>query len=271
MNNANFLGWCGMNIFKRARIIYILHRYAINHDLWSTVSKKLILLQGMTAVEKAHLRELSTLFLHEKNIISVQNLQITEEMRVLIAAQVCLPVLRLGITLLNGWSDIIVYPDAFRVSRDEMDEYGIVHHRERILSGEAWSRGPVILSWQDIKSDMHRLDKGHNVIVHEIAHKLDMLNGSANGMPPLHTSMQRTQWTATFSKAYQQLNQRLEHHHQLCVNPYATTSPAEFFAVFSEYFFCAPDVLNNHFSDVYQQLRLYYRQDPLGRLIVNKA
>ena len=257
--------------FKRARVIYILHRYAIKHDLWESVCKKLIILQGLSSVEKAHLRELSTLFLHEKNIYSVQNFQITDEMRVIIATQACLPILKLGIALLNSWSDIIVYPDAFRVNRDEMDEYGIVHQSERVLSGEAWSRGPVILSWQDIESDMHRQQQGHNVIVHEISHKLDMLNGRANGMPPLHFSMQTEQWTATFSQAYKLLNQRLEYHHRVFVNPYAATSPAEFFAVFTEYFFCAPEILNIHFREVYQQLRLYYRQDPLSRMVSDKT
>ena len=254
-----------MNIFKRARIIYILHRHVINHDLWETVLHKLTFLQGMSSVEKAHLRELSTLFLYEKNIYGTQGFHITEEIRVMIAAQACLPILGLGIELLAGWRDVIIYPDAFQVSRDERDEFGIVHHEQHLLSGESWLRGPVILSWQDIELDMHRWQEGHNVIVHEIAHKLDMLNGSANGMPPLHVTMHPTQWASTLNSAYQLLNQRLENYQRVCVNPYAATSPAEFFAVFSEYFFCAPDILHIHFTDVYQLLHLYYRQDPLSR------
>ncbi|MCK5356715.1 MAG: zinc-dependent peptidase, partial [Methyloprofundus sp.] len=129
-----------------------------------------------------------------------------------------------------------------------------------------WLRGPIVLSWQDIKLDMQRWQQGQNVIVHEVAHKLDSLNGRTNGMPPLHVSMHSEQWAATFSEVYELLNQRLEQHHRVCINPYAATSPAEFFAVFSEYFFCAPDVLKTHFSDVYQLLQLYYRQDPLSRM-----
>ena len=104
---------------------------------------------------------------------------------------------------------------------------------------------------------MHRSQEGHNVIVHEIAHKLDMLNGSANGMPPLHVTMQATQWASTMNLAYQLLNQRLENNQRVCINPYAVTSPAEFFAVISEYFFCAPDFLNDHFTDFYQLLHRY--------------
>jgi len=165
-----------MNLFKRARILYILRRHSIEHQLWESVSKKLsVIHQGMSSVEKAHLRELSTLFLHGKNIFGVQGLQLTDEMRVIIAAQACLPVLGLGFDLLHGCNDVIIYPGAFRVSRDEIDEVGIVHHNERILSGEAWSRGPVILSWQNIELDMQNQQQGHNVIVHEIAHKLDIL------------------------------------------------------------------------------------------------
>ncbi|OQK17819.1 hypothetical protein AU255_08135 [Methyloprofundus sedimenti] len=255
-----------MNIFKRARVIYILHRYAIHHELWEIAINKLGLLQGLSAVKKAHLRELSTLFLYEKNIYGVQGFQLTDEMRVIIAAQACLPILGLGIQLFSAWSNVVVYPGAFQVSRDERDEFGIVHHEQHLLSGESWLRGPVIFSWQDIEMDMQRWQQGHNVVVHEIAHKLDSLNGSANGMPPLHFSMHPEQWAATFSEAYQLFTQRLEHHQRVCINPYAATNPAEFFAVFSEYFFCAPDILKTHFADVYHLLQLYYRQDPLHRM-----
>jgi Mlc titration factor MtfA (ptsG expression regulator) len=256
-----------MNFFKRARVIYILHRHAIKHDLWEKVSKKLPLLLGMTAVEKAHLRELSTLFLYKKNIFGVQGFHITDEVRVIIATQACLPILDLGLELFNAWSDVIVYPEAFQISRDERDEFGIVHHEKHLLSGESWLRGPIILSWQDIELDMQRWQQGHNVVIHEIAHKLDSLNGSANGMPPLHFSMHPEQWATAFNEAYQLLNQRLERDHRVCINPYAATSPAEFFAVFSEYFFCAPEILKTHFTDIYQLLQLYYRQDPLSRMI----
>lgn len=255
-----------MNIVQRARILYILHRHAITQRLWESASAKLDVIRGLSAVERACLRELSTLFLYKKNILGAQGLHVSDEMRVTIAGQACLPVLKLGLDYYEGWSDLIVYPDVFRVSRNETDEFGIVHHQEHLLSGESWSQGPVILSWHDIEEDMRNPHEGHNVIVHETAHKLDMLNGKANGMPPLHRTMQRTHWTTAFSEAFELINQRLELHRRVCVNPYAATSPAECFAVFSEYFFSAPDILSNHFADVYQQLRLYYRQDPLSRM-----
>lgn len=254
-----------MNIFKRARIRYILHRYAIPHEQWLDASEKLPVLQGLTAVEKAHLRELTTLFMREKQFVGVEELQLTDAMCLIIAAQACLPILRLGLGCLSGWTEIVVYPGAFRVSRDDTDAAGVVHHEDRVLIGESWSRGPLILSWRDVERDMQESESGHNVVIHEIAHKLDMLNGSANGFPPLHNDMPVTDWSEAFSTAYESLVSRVDHHHHTCIDPYAATSPAEFFAVISEYFFSAPEILHTHFADVYEQLRLYYRQNPLLR------
>ena len=254
-----------MNFFKRFKTRYILHRHAIRYDHWHEATNKLWVLQGLSSVDKVRLRELSTLFLHQKNLVGI-NIPITEEMRVIAAAQACLPILNLGLELLSGWVDVVIYPTAFYVSRDEMDNNGVVHHRKRTLSGEAWLRGPMVLSWNDIERDIQDSRQGHNVIIHEIAHKLDMLDGSSNGMPPLHVRMPISEWAATLNAAYTQLQEGLKHNQRRCINPYAATSPAEFFAVFSEYFFCAPEVLNTQFAAVYEQLRLYYRQDPLSRL-----
>ena len=254
-----------MNIFKRAHIRYILHHHAIPLDLWLDVTGKLPVLQRLTAVEKAHLRELATLFMREKQFAGVQGILLTDAMCLLIAVQACLPVLRLGLGCLSGWTEIVVYPGAFRVNRDNRDAAGVVHQDEQTLIGESWSRGPVIVSWADVEQDRQEFQSGRNVVIHEIAHKLDMLNGLADGFPPLHSGMPVTDWSTPLNAAYESLVQRVEHHHGACINPYAATSPAEFFAVISEYFFCAPEILNTHFADVYQQLRIYYRQNPLQR------
>ena len=109
-------------------------------------------------------------------------------MRVIIASQACLPILSLGLNCLSGWLDIVVYPGAFRVSRDFIDSAGVIHQQKNTLSGECWLRGPIILSWDDIDQEQ-QTHSGRNVIIHEIAHKLDGLNGIANGYPPLHYQM----------------------------------------------------------------------------------
>jgi hypothetical protein len=257
-----------VNFLKRSKTRYILHRYGISHSLWLETIKKLTITHRLSAVEKAHLRELSTLFIYQKNFIGVE-IEIDQAMKVLIAALACLPILHLGNSLLADWRDIVIYPCAFRVNRDETDEAGVVHHQQKVLSGEAWTRGPLIISWDDVLHDLQNPHQGHNVIIHELAHKLDMLNGRCNGMPPLHPNMSIIDWSQTLSEAYQQLHQRLDHHHRIRVNPYAATNPAEFFAVFSEYFFSNPAVLSEHFAAVYQQLQLYYRQNPLHQAMID--
>lgn len=107
-----------------------------------------------------------------------------------------------------------------------------------------------------------------NLVIHELAHKLDMLNGAANGMPPLHPGMSVSDWSHAMQQAYDHLNHYLDHHNpdHAPIDPYAGENPAEFFAVISEYFFTAPDLLHHAYAQVYQQLCLFYRQDPLARL-----
>lgn len=253
-----------MNWLKRARLRHILHRHPIHRRLWQEITGNIAVLQGLTAVEKAHLRELATLFLHEKKLIGVQGQDITDAMRISIAALACLPVLGLGFGCLAGWTEVIVYPAAFRVSRDETDEAGVVHHQERSLCGEAWPHGPLIVSWDEIEQDLQGTPT-HSVVIHEIAHKLDMLNGPADGYPPLHHGMPVAAWATALSTAYEQLLRRVDHYHRTGIDPYAADSPAEFFAVASEYFFCAPEILHTEFAAVYEQLSLYYRQNPLLR------
>jgi Mlc titration factor MtfA (ptsG expression regulator) len=254
-----------MNWLKRARLCRILRRHSIPYRLWREAVAASAPLKGLTSVERAHLRELATLFLHEKRFSGVQGLALTDTMCTLIAALACLPVLGLGFGCLRGWREVIVYPAAFRVRHEEADAAGVVHDRELHLSGEAWSHGPLILSWEEIEQDLGEPEAGLNVVIHEIAHKLDMLNGPADGYPPLHYRMPVAAWSTAFSAAYEQFVRRVEHGHNTLIDPYAADSPAEFFAVVSEYFFCAPDILQAEFAAVYEQLTLYYRQNPLRR------
>ncbi len=219
---------------------------------------------GLNAVERAHLRELTILFLRRKHINGAHGLVITKEMAILLAAQACLPILKLGLQYYKDWSEVMIYPGAFRIRRKLTDVMGVVSNQDQILSGESWSRGPVILSWDDVANDQNPFRSGHNVVIHEFAHKLDMLNGNANGMPPLHSNMLREVWTTAFSDAFVKLQQQLAHHHP-SLNPYGATAPAEFFAVASESFFSDPQTLHHQFPQVYEQLALFYLQDPIKR------
>ena len=242
-----------------------LRRRPIPDALWFDVTARLPLLAQYNAVEKARLRVLATLFLQRKSFTGARGIEVTPEMALIVAAQACALILELGIDSFDGWHSVIIYPDAFVVEHEQTDEFGLVHEQHRTLSGESWSQGPVILSWDDVERDSFTLRRGHNVVLHEFAHKLDMLNGRANGMPPLHPEMPIEAWTKALSQAYQHLLTRLQHHHPSAIDPYAATNPAEFFAVICEYFFTDPHTLHSHCPAVYDQLKAYFRQDSLER------
>lgn len=255
-----------MNFIKKFITRRTLKKNAIGFNEWHDVISKLPMLNHLTSVEKARLRVLSTLFLNKKHIVGAKNLSISNTMKLTIASQACLQILNLGIDSFNGWVEIIIYPGAFKVNRTVTSEQGLVHQQNNSFSGEAWSRGPLILSWEDVAHESYSLQPGQNVVIHEFAHKLDMLNGRANGMPPLHPNMPIETWTQTLSHAYELLNDKIDNFQQHYINPYASTNPGEFFAVISEYFFTAPNILFRYCPDVYEQLKQYYRQDTLQRL-----
>jgi len=232
---------------------------------WQNVVSQVSVLRNLTHVEQHRLRELTSRFLHKKSFSGAGGLELDDTIQVLIAAQACLLVLELGLDYFDGWHEIIVYPDTFIVRRETFDTAGLVHEARQALGGEAWSRGPVILSWADARPGVHPHGEGSNVILHEFAHKLDMLNGAANGMPPLHKDMPRETWTQVFQQAYDELGRRLASGYPGMIDPYAAESPAEFFSVTTEAFFENPHRLQRVYPEVYAQLQLFYRQDPITR------
>ncbi len=254
-----------MKWLDRLRIRHTLRHHPIPHDVWEALMHEAGIFRGLSAVERAHLRELTTLFLHRKTFSGVQGLTVSTKMAVAVAAQACLLILKLGLDFYDGWIEVVLYPAAFRVERERIDNAGLVSHEALALSGESWSHGAVILSWNDVVSDLNDPRAGHNVVLHEFAHKLDMLNGSANGMPSLHANMVLQQWTEAFSHAFNHIQLQLLHHRHSDIDAYAATSPAEFFAVASEYFFTDSLRLLHHYPEVYAQLVLFYRQDTVRR------
>lgn len=247
-------------VLRRWRMRRILKRHPIPYCIWQNVTRHVLVLKELDAVQMAHLRELTTWFLDQKSITGAQGLEVTLSMRVAVAAQACLLILNLGVEYFDGWVEVILYPGAFRVNHAQTDAIGLVHNETSILSGESWLRGPAILSWDDVERDTYQYQAGHNVVLHEFAHKLDALNGVTNGMPPLRRGMSRVKWAEALSGAYEALCLQVAAGESAFINPYAATTPAEFFAVLSEYFFTAPDILKNCCPSVYKQLMLFYRQ-----------
>jgi MtfA peptidase len=238
----------------------IVARHPIAEALWQDVLDRCAPARRLGASDQAALRVLATLFLQSKSLEPTKELQLDDADRVLLAAHACLPILKLGLDWYDGWHSVIVYPDAFIPRRQQINAAGVVHETNSVMAGEAWRRGPVILSWADVLNGGKK--PGHNVVIHEMAHKLDMLNGDANGFPPLHRRMDRRVWTRVFSSAWDRLKGEQHNGADLPMDPYALESPAEFFAVASEQFFETPATLREHLPDVYLQLEQFYRQHP---------
>lgn len=245
--------------WRRARIV---KRAPLNEALWQETLARYRFLRGLSEAERERLRELVTVFLHEKQIHGAGGLELDAAMRMALAVQACILLLYLPDDWYDGWVEIIVYPDEFVPEVQWEDEFGIVHTGREIHSGEAWLQGPVILSWADIGEDFA---DGINVVIHEFAHKLDMLNGDADGYPPLHPGMNRAAWTAAFTRAYEEFCRRVDAGHATTIDPYAAESPGEFFAVLSEAFIERPEIVRGVHPEVYEQLKAFYRQDPYAR------
>jgi Mlc titration factor MtfA (ptsG expression regulator) len=232
---------------------------AIGEAQWASVEAGLPFLDHLSPADRARLRDMALEFIAQKEWHGAQGLELTPGIQLSVALQACLPVLNLGLDSYRGWVGVIVYPGDFVIPRKLMSEDGVVHEFDDEVAGEAWENGPVLLSWFDHPEEAD----GMNVVIHEFAHKLDMLNGAPDGLPPLHEGMKRRDWIDAFEPAYRDFCERVDDGEDTWIDPYAAEHPAEFFAVTSEVFFEAPDLLHAEYPAVYEQLRQFYRQDPL--------
>lgn len=226
---------------------------------WASACRRLTLLERFSDPERDRLRCLAVEFLRQKSLEPATGARLEDELKVLIAAQACVPVLELGLSWYDDWVSVIVYPGDFLAEHEFTDEAGVVHREARPLAGEAWDLGPVLLSLEGVLEGV-RGDYAENLVIHELAHKLDMRNGAANGMPPLHRDMDRERWTRTFAAAFE--SARARHGPGDLMDGHAAEDPAEFFAVACELFFVAPSELVSRYPEVYDELRRFFRQDP---------
>ena len=247
----------------------VLKRPPFDERAWERVLGSYPFTRPLSADERLRLRDRVILFLDEKAIVGARGLEVDPGMRLAIAAQACMLILNLDLDFYRGWTEVIVYPGEFVAEYEYVDHDGIHHHVEEPMTGESWLAGPVILSWAD--AERRGEGQGYNVVIHEFAHKLDMLNGDANGYPPLHAGMSRDEWTRVFEAAYRDFCARVERGEHTGVDAYAAESPAEFFAVLSEAFFEIPEIVRAEHADVYRQLASFYRQDPGLRLFTAGA
>jgi len=260
--------------FRAIRRRRLLERAPIDEGLWAWAIKEHRIFRPLRSEESARLRELSTIFLAEKIFRPVGGAALDEELKISIAAQACLPLLGLDIDWYSDWSTIIVTPREYDVRKREVDEAGVVHEYDDEFAGESFDLGPVALSRVDIEAS--GWGDGYNVVIHEMAHKLDGRDGVFDGCPPLHHDMDQAAWRRAFTTAFEDLRARLNepaprnsHARRRRRGPrideYAAESPDEFFAVACECFFEKPHLLLSEYPDVYEQLTLFFKRDPAGR------
>lgn len=264
------------------RKVFSRRSIEIAADLWAQELQNLPWLRHWDEAERQRLRVLCAHFLAQKSMTGAAGLALSAPMQLHIAAQACVPIVRLGLRWYAGWSGIVVYPASFRVHRQVHEPSGVVQEFDAELSGEAWDGGPVVLSWEDAAPGSP--DAG-NVVIHEFAHKIDLLDGVADGIPPfdrrLHRGLDRALWQDVLQDAHERFCAELDlveseipsgvdpesaqgasYYAHLPLDPYAGTDPAEFFAVSSETFFLDPDALAQAFAPWHGLLHRFYRPDP---------
>lgn len=252
--------------FRNWRRKRVLRSAALPDALWREALAALPFLDLYTDAELARLRDIVVLFLDAKGIVGARGHRVTPRQRVVIAVQACVPVLNLDLSFYDGFENVIVYPDEFVPGWEWEDEAGVVHKNDGALAGEAMPRGPVVLSWPDVEASADWEATGMNLVIHEFAHKIDMVNGDANGCPPLPAGMLVREWRHTLAAAYDDFCARQDRGEDTEIDPYAAESPAEFFAVLSEVFFADPLLLRQEYPDVYAQFARFYRQDLASRV-----
>lgn len=237
-------------------------RRPIPDALWLQTLHGLPFLRPWPVDDLLRLRHLAEEFLGTKEFSAAGGLSITDAMAVSIAAQACLPVLRLGLAPYNAFVGIVVHPDEVVARRSVMDDDGVVHEYDEVLSGEAMEGGPVMLSWRDVEMSAEGADGAYNVVIHEFAHVLDMGDGTPDGVPPLPSLAARREWIAVIEREFEGFRTTVDSGDETALDPYGATSIDEFFAVASEAFFVTPVAMRHEHPALYALFADYYQQDP---------
>jgi Mlc titration factor MtfA (ptsG expression regulator) len=220
--------------------------------------------RALPADLQRQLKQHIQVFLAEKSFVGCGGIVVTDEMRVTIAAQACLLLLNRPDYCYPRLHEVLIYPGPFIVDRKRTDGIGLLQEEHRVLTGESWAHGQVILSWPDVLEGAAIADDGRNVVIHEFAHQLDQEKGYANGAPDLAYFQRYPRWSRVLAQEYGALQERLRNEEASLLDPYAATDPAEFFAVSSEVFFEQPQRMAAEHPALYGELRRYYRVDPLS-------
>ncbi len=220
--------------------------------------------QQLDAAQRERLRQLVAIFVAEKNWEGCRGLTINDEIKVTIAAQACLLALGQREVYFDHVMSILVNPTAYVGPDTEISRAGVVIEAGQARQGEAWYRGPVILSWADALAGGRHEQPGHNLVLHEFAHQLDMMNDRrVDGTPQLQNQAQYTRWAEVLEPEYERLVNDCRQGHKGFIDCYGATNVGEFFAVLTESFFERPRSLQRHHEPTYQVLRDFYQLDPV--------
>jgi Mlc titration factor MtfA (ptsG expression regulator) len=207
--------------------------------------------------------------LAEKNFEGCGGLEMTDEIRVTIAAQAAVLLLHRETNFYPRLYSVLVYPSSFWVRDAEPISHDMAIEGEEVRLGESWDQGAVVLAWDEVRSGAPRFQDGYNVVFHEFAHQLDQENADADGFPIIHDRELRETWSQVLHREFERLQRDIEFNRRTVVDDYGAEDPAEFFAVVTECFFERPMLLKRERPELYEQFRLYYRQDPASHLALN--
>ena len=230
---------------------------------WPEIMEKNIPLYNRLPEElKQQLQGLTNVFLAEKNFVGCGGQEITDEVKVTIAAQACMLLLNRKPRFFPKLKTIYVYPHTY-VAKGLTNDGGIMIEGKSVRLGESWQNGPVVLAWDSITGGARNVQDGQNVVLHEFAHQLDQEDGSADGAPILENHSSYRTWAAVLSEEYENLQEKTDHRRRSVIRKYGATNPAEFFAVATEAFFEKPKQMHKRCPDLYDELKKYYHLDPL--------
>ncbi len=218
--------------------------------------------------ERARLEDLIKVFLVDKEFEGAGGLEVAEDVKVTIAAQACLLLLGLDRDYYRDVHSIIVYPSTVvrRGVHGSAILPGAVTEAPVHLLGEARLHGPVLIVWDQALAQARHPERGHNVVYHEFAHKIDMVDGSADGTPPQLDRSSHRRAVEVLTRELEVLRKRAAEGRPTLLDTYGAVNAAEFFAVATEYFFDLPIPLQQQHPELYRVLAAFYRQDPAARV-----
>lgn len=219
------------------------------------------LYQRMPADLQAKLESHILVFLHEKTFAGFDGLEINDRVRVLVAAQACVLILNRPTNYFPGFESILIYPDVYRATSTS-SHGGVQSHSDDVRAGESWMGGPIVLAWTHVLQGAQDRRDGHNVVMHEFAHKLDEQTAAMNGSPVLSSRAQQD-WSKIMSHEFERQQRRSARGQSGVIDDYGATSPAEFFAVVTETFFEKPRQLFKHHPELYEQFQEFYQLNPV--------